>query len=183
MNLQVISEHTIDVSLLPEKGARILDLGCRGLGFRKAFPQHMVTSVDCDDLGKEESYMQVAISDYDGRAGVKRYADPQATVITLGDEVERMTIQTLSKKLDCKFWDVIKIDIEGSEREVIRSLNEPLAKQLSVEFHLHSGAYDEYQVNLMVMKLQQLGYQIIQHEKEARHGAGKNYWDSLFILQ
>lgn len=182
MNLQVISEHTIDIDLLPVAGARILDLGCRGFGFRKAFPAHFVTSVDCDYF-KDEPYMQCAVSNYDGKAGVKRTSDPQATSIVLGADVDCMTLPTLSKRLGCDFWDVIKIDIEGSEYQVIMDMDKSMAKQLSIEFHLHTGVYTQYQMRLMELKLSALGYETVQHTLEARHGAGLNYWDSLFILK
>jgi len=60
---------------------------------------------------------------------------------------------------------------------------EPPAKQLSIEFHLHTGVYSYPEVALMVGKLKSLGYEVIRHELESRHGAGKNFWDSLFILR
>lgn len=186
MNLQVISEHTIDVDLLPAAGGRILDLGCRGFGFKKAFPNHFVSCIDCDILKRgedDEDYIRCAVSNYDGKAGVKRTSDPQATSIVQGADVDCVTLSSLCKKLGCQFWDVIKIDIEGSEYQVIMDMDKPTAKQLSIEFHLHTGAYTQYQMRLMELKLTALGYETVQHTLEPRHGLTLNYWDSLFILK
>lgn len=182
MRLEVISEHTVDLDLLPELGGHILDLGCRGFGFRKAFPQHKVTCVDCDDLGKDESYMRCAVSNINGRVGLKRYHDKQATQVTAGDEVDAFTLHTLSRLVDVQMWDLIKMDIEGSELQVIMDMERPMAKQLSIEFHLHTGQYGQYSMGLMENRLTQLGYKIIRHEMDSRHGLTLNYWDSLFVL-
>ena len=181
MNLQLIGEHTIDISFLPVSGAKILDLGARGFSFCNAFPQHFVTSVDCDKL--DGDYLQCAVSDYDGECAVKHVSDPQATTITPGMGIPCYTLKTLSEVVGCQFWDVIKIDVEGSEREIIKSMDKPWAKQISIEFHLHTGAYGQYTMRLMEVKLQQLGYIQIQHNLEKRHGLSLNYWDSLFILK
>jgi len=78
---------------------------------------------------------------------------------------------------------VIKIDIEGSEYEVIMSLEKAPAKQLSIEFHLHTGVYGHYEMTMMEDKLKALGYYPAQHERTSEHGAGFNYWDSLWILK
>lgn len=179
---QVIGEHTIDISLLPEKGGHILDLGCRGFTFRSAFPQHYVTSVDCDDLGDEESYLKCAVSNINGRVGLKRYHDKQATQVIAGDEVDAFTLHTISRLADVQFWDVIKMDIEGSELPVIMDMDRPMATQISIEFHLHTGQYGQYAMRMMENRLAQLGYKTIQHTMESRHGLTLNYWDSLFVL-
>lgn len=183
MSLQVIGEHTIDVSLLPEKEGHILDLGCRGFTFRSAFPQHHVTSVDCDKLDDDENYMRCAVSNFNGRLGLKHYSDKQATQVIAGNDVDALTLHSISRVAGVEFWDVIKMDIEGSEMTVIMDMDKPWARQLSVEFHLHTGQYGQYSVRLMENRLAQLGYHAIQHTMEARHGLSLNYWDSLFILQ
>ena len=79
-------------------------------------------------------------------------------------------------------WDVIKMDVEGAEYEIIMAQEKAPTKQWSIEFHLHTGIYTQKEMIEMEKKLMLLGYTAIQHELKAEHGAGYNYWDSLFVL-
>jgi hypothetical protein len=179
-----IHEHSLDTSLLPE-GARILDIGCRGFLFANHFrvQGHTVWAVDIDDLERDD-YWRCGISDYDGYCGVKKSSDPQATSIDRkADGVKCYTLKAFSEMVSIPFWDLIKIDVEGSEYEIIMSLEKAPATQLSIEFHLHTGSYGHYEVTLMEDKLKSLGYIPIKHEMTSEHGAGINFWDSLFILK
>lgn len=176
----IVAEHSFDPTLLPPTGGNILDLGCAGFEFSNYFKGvHDVYSVDL-----EVGEYQVAISDYNGQCGIVKSNDPQATKIDRnGSGLVCMTLQTFSKSVLVDFWDLIKMDIEGSEYQVIMSMDKPMAKQLSIEFHLHTKAYGQYEMTLMEDKLKALGYIPIQHEMTEKHCAGMNYWDSLFILK
>jgi len=178
-----IAEHTIEETLLPEK-AKILDLGCRGFLFTGALRTmgHDVYAVDIDYLGPE-GYFQVGIGSKVGRCSIRKGSDPQATQKVEGYDILMLTIERFSKDVDVDFWDLIKMDIEGSEYEVIMSLTEAPAKQISCEFHLHTKIYGDAQVKEMEDKLLSLGYFPVKHDKTSQHGMGFNYWDSLFILQ
>lgn len=183
-----IAEHTFDELLLPEK-ANILDLGCRGFAFANPLilADFRVITVDMDKTvfpgsGVGWSHYTCAVTNYDGWCGIINDRDPQATRFTFGDNTPCYTLETLSGFCSVDFWDLIKMDIEGSEYEVIMSLDVAPAKQLSIEFHLHTGIYKQDQVDEMVSKLTSLGYEVRQHELTDRHCAGFNYWDSLFIL-
>ncbi len=182
MIIKEIAEHKVCLELLPEN-AIILDLGARGYLFTDAMRSqgHRVIPVDIDKL--EGVYHQVAISDYNGRAGIQYSNDPQGTQIKDGNDVPCYTLESFMEMIGVPFFDLIKIDIEGAERQLIRSLNNAPAKQLSIEFHLHTGAYTKSDVDLMVIKLQFLGYKVASHELTEAHGAGFNYWTSLFILE
>jgi len=180
----IIAEHSVDLDLLPER-ANILDIGCRGFGFTDKMRElgHNVYPVDIDlFLGQEENYDRCAITGETGWVGVEKNADPQATRIKLGNEVRSYTIASYSEKTIKGLWDLIKMDVEGSEYEIIMTLEKPPARQLSIEFHLHTGIYKLFEMNMMENKLRALGYKFTQHYYETRHGAGFNYWDSLFIL-
>lgn len=193
--IDIVHEHSVETSLIPEK-AKILDIGCRGFLFSDFFERdgHIVWPVDIDYLGIRK-YVRAALSDYDGIAEIVRNSDPQATSIRKAGIVDKFTsdnfsdfiycytLKTLSAAIGIEFWDLIKIDIEGSEYEVIMSLDKAPAKQLTIEFHLHSGKYGLHEMDLMINKLKALGYRIAQHELSNQHGAGENYWDSLFILK
>lgn len=94
-----------------------------------------------------------------------------------------MTLESFSKMVGIEFWDLIKMDIEGSEFNVIMSMTRPMAKQLSIEFHLHTDAYAQIGMQLMERQLKNLGYESVSHKLTEQYGAGYNYWDSLFILK
>lgn len=180
--ITVVHEHSLDFSLLKE-GANILDIGCRGFLFTDYMRElgYKVTPVDIDDFpGKV--YYRLAITGQDGRVAVERNSDPQATRVKPGNELLSMTLETFSNSVGIQMWDLIKIDVEGSEYEIIMGLKKAPAKQLSIEFHLHTGIYNVQAVTGMRQKLFSLGYVAAQHELTEAHGCGKNYWDSLFIL-
>jgi len=185
---KLIAEHYVQLDKL-RSPANILDLGCRGFEFTNYFDQRgdYVLPVDMDDrLLKDRKYLTLAISDYNGVTGIRRTNDPQATsmkIDTHGEVVNVATLEALSAEVKVPYWDLIKIDVEGSEYQIIMSLKEALAQQISVEFHLHTGIYTQYHVDQMVNKLLSLGYKIVVHELTNQHGAGFNYWSSLFIRE
>jgi hypothetical protein len=186
--ITVIAEHSFDLSLLPEK-ANILDLGCRGFLFTKEMRRlgHNVAPVDVDDLGSDHSYVRAAATSVNGGfVQVIKSNDPQGTKAQqseLPTGIRSYNIKGFCGIFGIPFWDLIKMDIEGSEYEVIMSLTEPPAKQLSIEFHLHTKVYGEAQVKEMEDKLVSMGYYPSKHDKTSEHGCGLNYWDSLWILK
>jgi len=184
MKPTLVHEHNVCLEILPEK-AKILDIGCRGFGFTNHFRQagHEVTAVDIDDLGVDQPYRRVAIWDRIGLVGIQNHKDPQATKVCAGMDIESTTLHEFSNKLDIKQWDLIKIDVEGAELQIINSLCWAPAKQLSIEFHLHTGIYADSTLYLLVKKLEKLGYEAVSHEKTSQHGCGLNYWSSLFVLK
>lgn len=203
MNIQTIAEHSIDIDLLP-KQAKILDLGCRGFLFANELRRlgHEVFCVDPDNsvvmdylflssapVLSVNNYHEAAIAGENGLCSLKHSSDPQAKTIIkakvplAGFDIPMYTLEKFSEEVKVQFWDVIKMDIEGSEYEVIMSMERPLCKQLSWEAHLHTGVYGEAEILLMENKLLSLGYFPVQHDKTRQHGLSYNYWDSLFILQ
>lgn len=177
-----VHEHSVDLSLLPAN-ANILDIGARGFLFCDYMRSlgHKVTPVDIDDF-PERTYYRLAITGQDGRVGIHRNSDPQATRVVNGDELLSMTIETFSNSVGIEVWHLIKLDVEGSEYDIIMNLKRPPAKMLSIEFHLHTGIYGQAEMQQMENKLKSLGYYFAQHELTSQHGAGYSYWDSLFIL-
>jgi len=182
--IERIAEHLVDIDHLPMKG-KIADIGCRGFLFTNEMRRrgHTVIPVDIDDL-KESDYHKIAISDFDGLCGLVKSDDPQGTKIDkLGNGIDCFTLESFSKMFEVEFWDLIKLDVEGSEFEIIMSLQRAITKQFSIEFHLHTGAYKQHEVDQMTDKLKALGYSIASHEYTSQHGSGMNYWSSLFILK
>lgn len=183
--MEVIAEHSVDLSLLPEK-AKILDIGCLGFGFTDAMVAlgHYVASVDIQMLPGGRDYFHCGISDYIGFCELEMVGtDIQATRLVRSSRgIPCWTLEAFSQNHGVSFWDLIKIDVEGSEYEIIMSLEKAPAKQLSIEFHLHTGVYGQTEMLMMEDKLKSLGYEAVSHEYEERHCAGKDYWNSLFIL-
>ncbi len=183
-NTKVIAEHSVDLDLLPPK-AVVLDAGCRGFEFTDYFERkgHTVFSVDIDEL-VGRNYIQMAISDQDGRCGVNKSADPQATHICEGSDMNKITLQTLAERLKIKRWDLIKLDVEGEEYNILNNAEaHPIASQLSVEFHAHCRPEQTKPVlDKLLDKLSEF-YFIKNRNWESRHGAGFNYWDVLFIAK
>jgi FkbM family methyltransferase len=179
-----IQDHTINESLLPI-GANILDLGCRDFNFTNTLREleHNVYPVDIDDF--DGDYYKIAISDKDGKCGVVRENDPNATHIKNGDEIPMMTLETFSKHVGVDHWDLIKMDIEGEEINILNSAKHPIASQISVEFHAHCTNQTKEQIDECLNYLSQW-YHI--HNQvwdtvngDPNQGMGKNYWDVLLI--
>lgn len=186
--IETIAEHSFIPSLLPYDGATVLDAGCRGFEFARAL-EPFRCKVWCIDADRLEGvrYDMVALSDFNGTGYLVKSDDAQATRIqkqpATNYEIQCTTLKALSIFYNVEFWDLIKLDIEGSEYEVIMSLDKAPAKQLSIEFHLHTAIYGQLEMTMMEDKLKALGYEAIQHEYTEQYGAGKNYWNSLFVLK
>lgn len=181
-----VAEHTLEETLLPEK-ANILDLGCRGFLFADELKRlgHNVFCVDVEDFHDHgHNFYRCAITGKNGYYRIVISNDPNATTVKecgyQENDILGFTLPHFLKSLPK--MDLIKFDIEGSEYEVIMSLTEPPAKQLSIEFHLHTGIYGLEQVAEMRDKLESLGYTTVKHDMTKQHGMGLNFWDSLFIL-
>jgi hypothetical protein len=180
-NYKTIAEHTVDIDLLIDPGKYILDAGCRGMGFRNEFGgYHNVYSIDIDDL-LDESYLKVGIGPITGWGGVSKHSDPQARQLTEGSTVPIHTTETLKELLSVPHWDLIKLDIEGMEYEVLKQAKHPIAKQVSVEFHIHCGQTKE-EIDELLQYLEQW-YDIPVKVYEQRHGLPANYWDCLLVAK
>ena len=175
-----VAEHSFEPSLFPKK-ANILDIGCRGFEFTHYFKEkgHNVFSIDADHIDGGEYYL-LAISGQEGRCSLLHTDDQQATHITEGDEIPKYSIQSFSKYVDVARWDLIKMDIEGEEISVLEKSKHPIASQVSVEFHAHTGRQDKIQLDILLDWLSNW-YKIKNRVWEERHCAGFNYWDILLI--
>lgn len=187
--IETVAEHKVDFNRLPAN-ASILDLGCLGFTYTNEMRRLGYTVYPVDIQEFEGNYHRVAITDYDGYGYILYNDDRQATMFSQfpqkGIRTERLKCRTLKsfmKDIGVEMFSLIKIDVEGSEWQIITSLDFAPAYQIEIEFHLHTGAYFENDVNMMLSKLRSLGYMIASHEKTSQHGCGMNYWSSLFILK
>lgn len=190
MNIQTIAEHSVDLDLLT--GGICIDVGCRGFQFSEAMRDLglFVFACDLEDLTPPPSdgimFYKAAITT---KSGVVHYVDTkdqQAKYVSEnGIPVRAIALNDLYdmvRTTDVPVVDVLKLDCEGSEYHILSDPNfQPIPKQISVEFHmhchraLHDQYYDKCMENLFKW------YDPVQHELTQAHGAGENYWDSLFI--
>lgn len=189
MNLQTIAEHTIDLDLL--SGGICIDAGCRGFQFSEAMRDRglKVIAFDMEDMQAPTGihFVKMAISYMEGEGHYTDTKDQQAKFLSLtGVPVLVTTLsriyESMYKVEPAAVVDVLKLDVEGSEYLILSDPNfQPIPKQISVEFHMHChrALHDQYYDKCMENLLK--WYEPVQHEMTAQHGAGFNWWDSLFI--
>lgn len=190
MNIQCIAEHSVDLDLL--SGGICIDAGCRGFLFSEAMRDLglFVFACDLEDFKPPEGdgifYYKAAITTESGVAHYIDTKDQQAKHLSdSGIPVRALSLNDLYdiiKTTDVRHIDVLKLDIEGSEMLILSDPNfQPIPKQISVEFHMHAhrSLHDQYYDKCMENLLK--WYEPVQHELTQAHGAGMNYWDSLFL--
>lgn len=184
MKIDIIAEHSVCLELLPEK-ARILDAGCRDFLLTNYFRNlyHQVTAIDIGALYGGE-YLRYGLSDRRRECYITNDQDPQAQKLCDGEgghnRITALPLSEFEKMAGGKF-DLIKLDIEGEELPVLSTAKHPIARQVSVEFHIHCGQKLE-DVNALLLMLGEY-YEIHGAVLEERHGAGMNYWDVLMIAK
>lgn len=189
MNIQTIHEHSIDLDLL--SGGICIDAGCRGFQFSEAMRDFgcEVIAMDLEDMEPENPkgihFMKRALMVEPGEYHYVDTKDQQAKFISnTGIKIDGVGIHYLYNELkeQGKHIDILKLDVEGVEYYLLSDTAfDPYPKQISVEFHLHCHRalheqyYDKCMENLLKW------YEPVKHELTQAHGAGENYWDSLFI--
>lgn len=203
--LKDVFEHTIDISTI-NADSIVIDLGCRSFGWSKAMLSYVkhVYCVDPDDSVQTEDKINLPLI----RAAIvskemkEKNGSGIGNLVTFGNgtgnfilqdqcmnppthsvlkKVNLLTVEELILGFIPAPVELIKFDIEGSEIGILLSLQSPPARQLSVEFHMHTGTSFET-VQKVVGHLSKW-YNIAQHEISRRHGLQPNFWDSLFILK
>lgn len=194
-NLQIIGEHTVDVSRLT--GGWVLDAGCRDFAFSRGMSERgcKVIALDADPTIEDPQisgimFRNLALAERHGVRDLAMTADPQARhLVTNGwrgptARVLAITLKELMSTLSIEKFDVVKLDIEGAEYGILTDFPGPIASQVSIEFHEHClGRPPDSVYDVIFSRLFGFGYAIIRHERDARMGAGLNFWDSLFMLK
>lgn len=183
-NIKVISEHSVDIDLLT--GGICIDVGCRGFGFSEAMRDLGCTVFACDiESMVAPKGIQFAVHAVRSKPGEVFYTDTkdqQAKYISsAGIPVKALTLSWLYDSI-IDDVDVLKLDCEGSEYDILSDPEfDPVPRQISIEFHMHAhrALHDQYYDKCMENLLKY--YEPVQHELTQAHGAGWNYWDSLFV--
>ena len=149
--LKGAAAHTIDVSLL--SGGWVLDAGCRDFEFTSYCAKYgcRVVALDPDpevlDPGIEGVvFHREAIAAQAGHCDFALTDDVEARHIATANSQRRnapyisvpvTTLVDIMSRHKIEMWDCVKMDIEGSEYEILLAWPGPIAKQITVEFHDH----------------------------------------------
>lgn len=96
-------------------------------------------------------------------------------------------IRDLMKLTGISYWDIVKLDCEGSEFGILENWPGPIAGQLSVEFHDWTGPLKEkataaYYEQLWSGPLRD--YEVLSHElSTVGPGPAWGHWDSVLRLR
>jgi FkbM family methyltransferase len=186
-NIKILGEHSIAVNLLT--GGICIDVGCRGFQFSEAL-RDLGCEVWAFDMEEFEApaginYRKMAVSDYTGFGVFKDTKDLQAKHLIKhgsGQPVSVISLNDAYGLIGSQHIDVLKLDVEGEEYHILSDPNfQPIPRQISIEFHMHChrALHDQYYDKRMENLLKY--YVPVKHELTQAHGAGWNYWDSLFI--
>ena len=105
--------------------------------------------------------------------------------------VPAASIDKIMRKYKIDQFEILKLDIEGAEYDFLMSIDGPIAKQISIEFHDFRGLNPKYPNNEeyygeLFNKLSPW-YKVVKHDIERHPGLAPphcfNYWDSLLVLK
>ena len=189
MSIVTLAEHKVETSLI--NGGLAIDVGCRFFGFSQAMKDmgETVLAFDIEDMEPPDgiTFMKQAVLTYNGKVSFDPHRDKQATHIRFDGnkgalDVECVSLNTIYRANEGKEIDILKLDCEGAEYFILSDPDfQPIPKQISFEMHMHAQPelhrmfYDKCIANLSKY------YTPVSHEKTEAHGAGENYWDSLWI--
>lgn len=201
MNLVALASHTVDLDILP-KAPMVLDVGCRDFDFTLAvlrrMPSAFIVALDPSPdvisspfetviferlalVGKDRNMALLAMHS----SGEGNFICEDPPWFAEAAAVKCITLPQLMEKHGVKFWDLVKLDCEGSEFGILEHWPGPVARQVSIEFHDWTGPWEgyvagDYYERLFAGPLKD--YEIVQHEL-SRQGEGVGHWDTLIRLK
>lgn len=153
--MERIDGHIIDKSLLT-KGGLILDAGCRGFTLHGSLgDDYEYICFDPDDTITRPDKLNInlhylAITAHGGPAKYCGWSTGEGNIIYTGNapnyaEFDKVVASITIPVLFAMYgkFDLIKLDIEGSEYDVLLGIDFAPAKQISCEFHQSLG-YNKY---------------------------------------
>lgn len=107
--------------------------------------QALIKNVELNNMNDKINIIDCGISDYDGIAVISDNGGGATIKDNLpGSEINILSFDSFLKKYSLNFIDILKIDIEGSEKELIlgaskESMNK--CKYITMEFDIRVGKY------------------------------------------
>jgi FkbM family methyltransferase len=120
----------------------------------------------------------------EGNSVFQRFSDGWSPGETREIEVEMISLPALFELGGCERVDLLKVDIEGSEWDVLGGLTEREARvvrQISVEFHDFMDPALRHRTEHCISRLEELGYTALCRATDRVHGSP--YFDCLFYRQ
>jgi FkbM family methyltransferase len=120
----------------------------------------------------------------EGNSVISRFSDSWAPGESREIQVEMISLPALLELGGCEQVDLLKVDIEGSEWDVLGSLTAKearLIRQISVEFHDFMDPQLRPRTETCIARLQELGYAVQCRATDRVHGSP--YFDCLFYRQ
>ena len=205
MNLKMLASHTVDLDLLPDDGT-VLDVGCRFWDFSRwifhSRPRARIYALDPardvqvagDDV--TAAFLPVALVGTHGRAfrQLAHFSTGEGDFLTDKKhfpgwdiqpelyEVPCLTIQEVMEANGVTFWDLVKLDCEGSEFDILENWPGPIARQISVEFHDWDKPNYRSETYYEALWRRLPWYKVVQHEL-SKQGEGVGHWDTLLVLR
>jgi hypothetical protein len=187
-NVLVIDNHSVRTDLLV-KGP-VLDAGSRGLAFSRWFAArgHKVVALDAGEDEKADGVsthkMALVHSKWaGGNVALAQTSDLNARYIEgqSSEGVYGISIPVLMHDYGIVKWDVIKLNIEGSEYDILDEIDGPISRQIVFGMHEHTqAARGRAECDRIIDKLRQW-YTIHNQVWERRYGCIESYWDVLCI--
>ncbi|MFP4173574.1 MAG: FkbM family methyltransferase [Candidatus Hydrogenedentota bacterium] len=193
MALESIARHTIETRFLGAD-SRVVDLGAN----EGAFAWEVIERFGCECAAAEAApdvcraipdrpglrKYNLAITGSNGEVELQLSPRSTANSVFKRDGVHTASVKTPSQTLDSFIqqlgWDTVdllKMDIEGSEIEVLRTCDEDALRrigQITVEFHDFMGLVPRDEVDSVMQRLQALGFYCIRM-------AGRGHEDTWFL--
>jgi FkbM family methyltransferase len=197
--IRTITDHTVETDFL-KPGSWALDAGCLGFEFTNVLLD-MGLKVIALDPGEEMPparnglvFLKAALVGDHFRhfkwQSVPHSPTDSHLVETDYDLVKTYTILELMQEYNIEQFSLVKLDIEGSEYDVLTKLPGPISKQFSIEFHLH--VWEFFAKSLSDAEWQQLlAYEHLVQWYEPRvysrtkpsWSRHENYCDALFVAK
>lgn len=196
-----IGEHTIDETILNKNGW-VLDLGCIDFDFSNTVLKYCnnIIGVDANptivNTNENIFFKNCAIVDEfdkDLMIDYHFFTDKYGNSILMSNndmciydktiKVPTITIKSLMNEYKIIQFDLIKMDIEGSEYKILDNIDWTISKQYSIEFHDFRNMNPYYPNNNLYYE--NLFEKMLKYCDITKHDSidNLNYWDSLFTLK
>jgi FkbM family methyltransferase len=197
MSTILVSEHTI--ARMPNEGDLVLDVGCRAYDFALPMAEAgaRVKAVEPDPQAPPPPHENILLM-RQALLAPSMVGDGIHELVCFGNGTGNFVLATkpgnypgTPVQVECVTmvglgqYEIVKLDCEGAEYDILLEWPGPVANQITVEFHEHTGANRRgEQVYRQIAEHLGQWYDLVQHEKSVQHCIKTpNYWDSLWVLR